>query len=136
MLYKNENGKLIQLGSEIKGRNGVLTTEQLAALGIHNFENLKQACNHFNVSYYEQLSEKEKKAWVEETGWESLEHKLRIVAPTALIDQYPDITKHFVLLNLPIKVLGETTHLYCNEIMSEHQGLVDMLQGVITIESK
>ena len=66
--------------------------------------------------------------------WGEVNYSLRIVAPKQLVFQYPAIEIWFRLNGLPIRTDGDNILLYCNEIMPEHQALVDALEGVITIE--
>jgi len=63
-------------------------------------------------------------------------YPLRIIAPKALALQYPNLYVWFMLNDLPMEKLGDNVHIYINEIMPEHQSLIDSLNGVITIEKR
>lgn len=68
--------------------------------------------------------------------WHHQEYSKRIVAPSSLIDEYPNIAIWMQLNQLPI-VLSEDTltcYLYMNIVKPQHQSLVDSLQGIVTIE--
>lgn len=64
------------------------------------------------------------------------DYPLRIVAPKTLALDYPQFYVWFMLNDLPMEKLGDSVHIYINEIMPEHQSLIDSLNGVITIESR
>lgn len=68
--------------------------------------------------------------------WVHPEYKLRIVAPVELIMQDIGIKMYgwFQLNNLPVEKVNGGVHLYCNEILTSHQSIIDGLEGVITIE--
>ena len=78
---------------------------------------------------YEEMPDEPTNDWLHPQG-------LRIVAPKELALQYPAIYVWFQLNDLPIEKFDTYIHLYCNEILPEHQALVDGLNGVITIETK
>lgn len=63
-------------------------------------------------------------------------YPLRIIAPKALALVYPQIYIWFQINDLPIEKVGDMMHLYCNEIMPEHQGLIDANSEIITVETK
>lgn len=63
-------------------------------------------------------------------------YPLRIVAPKALALVYPQIYIWFQINDLPIEKVGDMMHLYCNEIMPEHQGLIKANSEIITVETK
>lgn len=63
-------------------------------------------------------------------------YPFRIVAPKALALQYPNLYVWFQLNDLPMEKIGDNVHVYINEIMPEHQSLIDNLNGVIVIEPK
>ena len=63
-------------------------------------------------------------------------YPLRIVAPKMLALTYPQIYIWFQINDLPIENVGDMVHLYCNEIMPEHQGLIDANSNIITVEPK
>jgi len=63
-------------------------------------------------------------------------YPLRIIAPKTLALVYPQIYIWFQINDLPIEKVGDMMHLYCNEIMPEHQGLIDANSEIITIETK
>jgi len=64
------------------------------------------------------------------------DYPLRIVAPKTLALDYPQFYVWFMLNDLPMEKLGDNVHIYINEIMPEHQSLIDSLNGVITIEKR
>ena len=70
-------------------------------------------------------------------GWHH-DYEIRITAPTALMDVETGVLIHFVKNNLPVVVEGDTTHLYCNEILPEHQPLISSFseQGVVVEYTK
>jgi hypothetical protein len=61
-------------------------------------------------------------------------YPIRIIAPKTLALQYPEIYVWFQLNNLPIEIVGDLVHLYCNEIMPEHQAIIYENNDVIKIE--
>lgn len=63
-------------------------------------------------------------------------YPLRIVAPKMLVLVYPEIYIWFQINDLPIEKVGDMVHLYCNEIMTEHQGLIDAHKDIIKVESR
>ena len=69
-------------------------------------------------------------------GWHHPEFSKRIIAPSALIDEYPNIAIWMQLNNLPITLSDDTLtcYLYMNIVKPQHQALVDSLQGSLTIE--
>lgn len=60
----------------------------------------------------------------------------RIVAPVSLVLNYSSFETWFRMNNLPIVKKENTLYCYCNNILPEHQALVDSLSGQITIEDK
>jgi len=40
------------------------------------------------------------------------------------------------LHNYPLRIVAPKMHLYCNEIMAEHQGLIEANSEIITVETK
>ena len=69
-------------------------------------------------------------------GWHHQDYCKRIIAPAALIDQYPNIGVHMWINKLPIEPSadGSLLYLYMNVIKHEHQALVDSLEGILVIE--
>jgi hypothetical protein len=65
--------------------------------------------------------------------WVHTEFAMRIVAPIQLALQYPQFEVWFRLNDLPIIKKGQQILCYCNEILPEHQPLVDGIES-ITIE--
>lgn len=63
-------------------------------------------------------------------------YPLRIIAPKTLALIYPQIYIWFQINDLPIEKVGDMIHLYCNEIMPEHQGLIDANSEIISVEQK
>ena len=71
--------------------------------------------------------------------WQYPDYAKRIVAPIQLILDDVGIKMYgwFNLNKLPILNLEQGfVHLYCNEILPEHQAIIDGLQGVIIIEDR
>ena len=70
-------------------------------------------------------------------GWHHTDFAKRIVAPSALINQYPNIAIWMQLNELPIILSNDKSqcYLYMNVIEPQHQQLVDSLEGVLTIEN-
>lgn len=64
------------------------------------------------------------------------DYPLRIVAPKTLALVYPEIYIWFQINDLPIEKVGDMMHLYCNEIMPEHQGLIDANSEIISVKQK
>ena len=66
------------------------------------------------------------------------DYEIRITAPTALMDVETGVLIHFVKNNLPVVVEGDTTYLYCNEILPKHQPLISSFseQGVVVEYTK
>ncbi len=62
----------------------------------------------------------------------------RIVAPINLIMDDYGIKMYgwFSINNLPIVTVDTTVYLYCNVILPEHQAIIDLYQGVITIQDR
>lgn len=63
-------------------------------------------------------------------------YPIRIRAPKTLALVYPQIYIWFQINDLPIEKVGDMMHLYCNEIMPEHQGLIKANSEIITVETK
>lgn len=63
-------------------------------------------------------------------------YPVRIVAPKTLALLYPEIYVWFEINDLPIEKVGNMVHLYCNEIMGEHKGLIDNNKNFIKVEHK
>ncbi len=62
----------------------------------------------------------------------------RIIAPAALVmdDVGVKMLGWWQIMGFPIEREGDNVHLYCNQILPQHQAVVDSLQGVITIEDR
>ncbi len=73
-----------------------------------------------------------------ETDWNYPSYVKRIVAPVALIMDDMGIKMYgwFQLNSLPIVLKATTVYLYCNTILPEHQYVIDLFQGVVTVETK
>ena len=63
-------------------------------------------------------------------------YNLRIVAPKMLALTHPQIYIWFQINDLPIEKVGDMVHLYCNEIMDEHQSIIDDNSELITVEPR
>ncbi len=70
--------------------------------------------------------------------WHHPEYCKRIIAPVQLIFDPSGVgvtmKAWFDLNGMPIVKEGGSVILYCNEILPDHQAVVDGLQGVITVE--
>lgn len=69
--------------------------------------------------------------------WRHPQYQKRIIAPKELLFDDIGIKMYgwFQLNGLPVELVSDTyIYLWCNEILPEHQTIVDNLQGVITIE--
>lgn len=73
-----------------------------------------------------------------EDYWQYPLYAKRIVAPVDLILDDIGIKMYgwFQINNLPILKLGTSVNLYCNEILPQHQAIVDQLQGLIIVENR
>lgn len=63
-------------------------------------------------------------------------YPVRIVAPKTLALLYTEIYIWFKVNDLPVEIVEEYVHLYCNEIMQEHKSIVDQHSNIITVEYK
>jgi len=68
-------------------------------------------------------------------NWHEPAYTLRIRAPKSLALEYPQMYVWFQINDLPIHKVGDEALLYCNEILPEHQPLVDTLDSV-TVENR
>ncbi len=68
-------------------------------------------------------------------SWHEPAYGLRIRAPKTLALDYPQMYVWFQINDLPIHKVGDEALLYCNEILPEHQPLVDNLASV-TVENR
>ncbi len=69
--------------------------------------------------------------------WKEPNFVKRIVAPISLImdDVGTKMYTWFTIDELPIKNLNNgTVHLYCNNILPEHQHIIDSLEGTVSVE--
>jgi len=64
------------------------------------------------------------------------DYPLRIVAPKTLALDYPQFYVWFMLNDLPLEKVGDSVQIYVNEIIPEHQVLIDSLNGVVTVEKR
>jgi hypothetical protein len=72
-------------------------------------------------------------------NWIYLKYSKRIIAPIGLVMEDVGIKMlgWFQVNQLPVVKMGtDSVALYCNEILPQHQNLVDSLQGIITIEDR
>ena len=73
---------------------------------------------------------------VEAYPWQH-DFSLRIIVPKTLITQVREILifkSYFEVMGLPIEILPDEIHLYCNEILEQDKPLVDQLG--LTVEVK
>jgi hypothetical protein len=70
--------------------------------------------------------------------WHFPEYLKRIIAPATLVmdDIGVKMLGWWQIMGFPIEREGDFVYLYCNQILSQHQTVVDQLQGVITIEDR
>lgn len=73
----------------------------------------------------------------QEGDWNYPSYQKRIIAPINLIMDDIGIKMYgwFQLNNLPVIKKDNNVYLYCNEILPEHQTIIDQLQGIISIEN-
>jgi hypothetical protein len=88
-----------------------------------------------------EASQEQLNSILEELGtnyWQHPQYAKRIIAPIQLILDDVGIKMYgwFQLNNFPIFKINTSVHLYCNEILPEHQAIVDQLQGVIVIQDR
>ena len=67
--------------------------------------------------------------------WVHVDFAMRIVAPIQLALEYPQFEVWFRLNDLPILKRGQQILCYCNEILPQHQPLVDSVES-ITVENR
>ena len=67
--------------------------------------------------------------------WQHVDFAMRIVAPIQLALEYPQFEVWFRLNDLPIIKRGQQILCYCNEILPQHQPLVDGVEA-ITVEKR
>jgi hypothetical protein len=63
-------------------------------------------------------------------GWIH-DYALRIIVPKALIQQYREILifkSYFEVMGLPIEILPDEIHLYCNEILEQDSETINNLK--------
>lgn len=107
-----------------------------------------QQTQHLMQSWYIDLINFEyKKTWVIQNKtqyeiaieeWKYVQYTKRIIAPADLIFNDIGIKMYgwFKLNDLPVELIGDYIYLWCNEILPEHQTIVDSLNGIIVIEDK
>lgn len=69
-------------------------------------------------------------------NWHYPSFSKRIITPIQLLLEYSAFEVWFRMNNLPIYKENDTLYCYCNEILPEHQYLIDNLSGTITVENK
>jgi len=71
-------------------------------------------------------------------NWKHSQYLKRIIAPKGLLFDDIGIQMYgwFQLNNLPVELIDNNIYLWCNEILPEHQAIVDNLQGVIVIQDR
>jgi len=72
-------------------------------------------------------------------GWSYPEYAKRIIAPKSLSTDPVGIAMYvwFQVNGLPVVPMPDgTVQMYCNEILEEHNAIIQNLQGVITIEDR
>jgi hypothetical protein len=71
-------------------------------------------------------------------GWHHPDWCKRIIAPATLVmdDVGVKMLGWWQIMGFPIEREGDFVYLYCNQILPQHQTVVDQLQGVITIEDR
>jgi hypothetical protein len=70
------------------------------------------------------------------SGW-SMSYSLRIVVPKATLQEHTDLLifkSYAEIMGLPYEILEEEVHFYCNEILPQHQPIIDNLG--LTVQNK
>jgi hypothetical protein len=70
--------------------------------------------------------------------WHHPQYLKRIIAPVDLVMADVGIKMYgwFQLNQLPIVKINTTVQLYCNEILPQHQAIVDQLEGLIFVQDR
>lgn len=70
--------------------------------------------------------------------WSYPEFTKRIIAPISLVMEDIGVKMYswFKLNNLPVVAIDSKVYLYCTSILPEHQYVIDMYQGVISVEDR
>lgn len=68
--------------------------------------------------------------------WVHMDYAIRIIAPIKLALVYPAIEVWFRLNEFPIEKRGGNMLLYCNEVMEEHESLIEANKTIIFIENR
>jgi len=71
-------------------------------------------------------------------SWKHPDWSKRIIAPAALVMEDIGIKMlgWWQVMGYPFEREGDNVHLYCNQILPQHQSIVDQLAGLITIQEK
>jgi hypothetical protein len=71
-------------------------------------------------------------------SWKHPEWAKRIEAPAALVfeDAGVKMLGWWQIMGYPFEREGDKVHLYCNQILPQHQAIVDQFAGVLTIQDK
>lgn len=137
-LLELKNSGIIITGDLI-GVNETLETSIAKVIGVDKPKESRiiiyKLNNVLDWKYYDPIDNTELLIY-STNDWNYPQFILRIVAPIALLLQYPQFEVWFRINNLPIVNTDGILHCYCNEILPEHQTLVDSLHGIITIENK
>ena len=67
-------------------------------------------------------------------GWHHMDYALRIIVPKSLIQQYREILifkSYFEVMGLPIVILADEIHLYCNEILDNDKPVITQMGLVV-----
>ena len=142
----NENKKVGQLRAEpytVNGKPGTLP-DNIVELDVIRGE-LPQGKKEISREWIADLEAKQYREivhWREYTeqelalqDWQHVDFAMRIVAPIQLALEYPQFEVWFRLNDLPIIKRGQQILCYCNEILPQHQPLVDGIEA-ITVEKR
>lgn len=62
--------------------------------------------------------------------WMHMDYAIRIVAPIELALSYPEIYVWFQVNDFPIEKREGQVLLYCNEVLPQHQPLIDAIESI------
>lgn len=131
--YKNEDSSLLYALNFISAPDYELNAE------------LKDNYTYPDHGWYWFDSEEDAKAFlgivtpiVVDPLWLYSESKMRIVIPVAIVQEFPSTLLYDLVVNRKLKTeeKGNIFYIYCSNIESEHQALINSSQGMITVEMK
>ena len=95
--------------------------------------------NQWATSKYVVKGDEYKQVWTVHTktayqiaceGWQHMDYAIRIVAPKELALSYPEIYVWFQVNDFPIEKQEGQVLLYCNEVLPQHQPLIDAIDSI------